>query len=233
MYPRLHEPLTMNPPSPCLIALDNPLPNLTLLDDDDEVDEDFEVASSSLGPTAPAFTSRKEPVSLLEGLLIDLADGSTVVFRPASGSKQDYLSPRPPPFGPSVHTRRSFIGPSATKSQLPTKKARAPLVELHLNTGSSAFTPDSDSPSPPWPLEDTPEVTPPSSFSSRASSPGFLPPSAVHDQPILIYTPKEVADPFKLDAVAHPYIDIRSPTRGRGQVHHRGPGGVGRRGYDR
>ena len=76
--------LCTSPSSP-LITLDNPIPKLTLLDCEDSEDEQ---SGSESRAAAPKFSPHPgEPVTLLESFLIDLADGSTIVFRPATRPK--------------------------------------------------------------------------------------------------------------------------------------------------
>lgn len=75
------------PSSPSdLFAFDFPKAQLTLLDTSDSDDEEV-LYLTTLRVVAPAFVPKPKPqvVSLVESHLIQLADGSTVVLRPARG----------------------------------------------------------------------------------------------------------------------------------------------------
>ena len=190
-----------------LITLDSPVPKLTLLDCEDSEEEQ---CGPEARTAAPKLVSRPvEPVSLLESYLIDLADGSTIVFRPARQSNPaNNLESKVARRDPKSSRLRRLARPRVVQRPVSNNQnARAHLVELAGNDSTSVFTSPARRTTPYSSVSCTPDLTPATSFSSRASSPESNPLIIIGDRPILFSTPQEVVSLFKLDAISYPFPD--------------------------
>lgn len=122
-------------------------------------------------------------------------------------------SPAPAPSPPSSGQPRRSTYKEASTHYLSTRTSRPDTYPAD-NLASSPSPSPSPSPYDPFPFStsyNTPEFTPPTSFSSRGSSPTLPTPPASQAQPIFLSTPQEIEGLFAWDKPRYPYPDLRLP----------------------
>ena len=209
----------MRPHSPDLINLSQPCQSLTLLDTDE--DESELISSARVGgiikedrigrdlgiregrrsgPGAKGEGTRDGVRR--EGILIDLADGSSVVFRPnlaghSNRAPSSRVLPQSRKAGETQQTASKHFPALGTASKRPLE----PLVQLDTNrsaapTFSPPYTPKSTSGPPRFS-----PTTPP------------CPSSVVSSEPILITPPDEVASLFTYHITRYPFPSLKPAER--------------------